>query len=92
MITINKLVINEVGLHARPASVFVQNANKFKSKIEIKNVGTGKGPVNAKSILSLLSLAVMSNTEVEITCDGEDEVEASQKLGELLDTDFEGYL
>lgn len=92
MITINKTVTNEVGLHARPASVFVQNANKFKSKIEIKNLNTGKGPVNAKSILSLLSLAVASNNQVEITLDGEDEVEASQKLGELLDTDFDGYL
>ena len=92
MITIHNTVTNEVGLHARPASVFVQNANKFKSKIEIKNLTTGKGPVNAKSILILLSLAVANNNEVEITFDGEDEVEASQKLGELLDTDFEGYL
>jgi len=88
MVTIKKIVTNEVRLHARPASIFVQNANRFNSKIEIKNIKSGKGPVNAKSILSVLSLAVLNNSEVEITFDGEDELEASERLGELLDTDF----
>jgi phosphotransferase system HPr (HPr) family protein len=73
------VVINEVGLHARPAAVFVQSAAKFKSSIRIRNLTNGKDFVDAKSILGVLVLGVSKDHLVEVEINGEDEVGACGK-------------
>ncbi|HSK51135.1 MAG TPA: HPr family phosphocarrier protein [Clostridia bacterium] len=63
---------NPSGLHARPAALFVRTAGRFRSKISVANPAAGKGPVDAKSILSVLTLGVSTGTEIEVAADGED--------------------
>jgi len=79
------VVRHEVGLHARPAALFVQTAKKFKSAI---SVGKDEMEVNAKSILSILTLGVNQNTVIKIKADGEDEEEAVKALQELVESNF----
>ena len=89
MAAATKLVItNPVGLHARPASIFVQTATQFASDIQITNVTGGKGPVNAKSILSILTLGVEKDFEVEISAVGQDEQDAVEALSALIRDNF----
>lgn len=88
MLVIREPVRNEVGLHARPAAIFVQSANKFRSRITIRNIKSGGAPVNAKSILHVLTLGVGQGDEVEIFVDGEDEASAAAALRHLLVSDF----
>ena len=76
------VVKNETGLHARPASQFVQKAAKFKSVIKLKKDGK---EANAKSIISVLSLGASKGSEITISCAGDDEQEALSALIELLD-------
>jgi phosphocarrier protein HPr len=71
---------NGSGLHARPASDFVREASKFSSDILIRNINIASAWVNAKSILSILTLGVENNHTVEIKVDGSDEVEAAHAL------------
>ena len=70
---------HQIGLHARPAKAFVQKANEFKSSIWIEK---DERHVNAKSLLGVLSMGVVQNTEVTIIADGVDEENA---LAELID-------
>jgi phosphocarrier protein FPr len=65
-------VRNPSGLHARPAALFVRTAGRFRSKISVANPAAGKGPVDAKSILSVLTLGVSTGTEIEVAADGDD--------------------
>jgi phosphotransferase system HPr (HPr) family protein len=81
-------VTNEVGLHARPASLFVQAAKKFTANIKVSNLTTGCKPVNAKSILSVLTLGVQKDHQILIQADGPDEDQAIQELQQLIDTNF----
>ena len=75
-------VKNEVGLHARPATYFIQKANEFKSGIwEEKE----ERRVNAKSLLGVLSLGIMKDTTVTLIADGSDEKEAVDALAELIE-------
>jgi len=76
---------NKVGLHARPASVFVQTAMKFKSDIVV--VKDGK-EVSAKSILGVLSLGAEKGSKILIKISGEDEKEAIEALDELINNNF----
>ncbi|MBA4543040.1 MULTISPECIES: HPr family phosphocarrier protein [Thermoactinomyces] len=71
----------ETGLHARPAALFVQEANKFTSEIFVVK-GTKK--VNAKSIMGIMSLAVSRGAEITIVADGSDEEAAVNKLAEIV--------
>jgi len=84
------VVHNKVGLHARPAAMFVQLANKFKSEILIAKTGAGGDDkeANAKSILSILTMAVCQGTEIRIRANGEDEEDAVNALCELIETNF----
>jgi phosphotransferase system HPr (HPr) family protein len=76
-----KLVIgNKVGLHARPAALFVQTANKFRSMITVIN---GKARANAKSILNILTLGAGSGSVVTVIAEGDDAAEALRALEEL---------
>jgi catabolite repression HPr-like protein len=71
------LVKRKSGLQARPAALFVQEANKFNSNIFIEKEGR---KVNAKSIMGIMSLAVGSGKEISIFVDGKDEAEALSAL------------
>jgi phosphocarrier protein len=82
------VVINEVGLHARPASLFVQCAGLYESKIMVRNVTSGLDFVDAKSILGVLILCVKKDHEIEVTIEGEDEKIAAEALKKIIDSDF----
>ncbi|MCG0274808.1 MAG: HPr family phosphocarrier protein [Thermosediminibacteraceae bacterium] len=79
------VVKNRTGLHARPAAMFVQTANKFKSEIFLEKEGK---KVNAKSIMGVMSLAVSQGTTVTISAQGDDEKEAVEALVELVESKF----
>ena len=81
-------VKNKVGLHARPASLFVQTAAKFSSKIKVKNLTTNGNFVDAKSIIMVLTLGVMKDHEVVIQTEGTDADAALSALKSLIDSDF----
>jgi phosphocarrier protein HPr len=85
---VREVVRNKVGLHARPASIFVQSAGKFRSRITIRNIKSGGQPVNAKSILHVLTLGVGQGDEVELLIEGEDEANAAARLRQLFVSDF----
>ena len=78
-------VNNQVGLHARPATFFIQKANEFKSSIWIEKE---ERRVNAKSLLGILSLGIVGGTQIRIIADGADEQEAVTALTELVDSGF----
>ncbi len=84
----NLIIKNEVGLHARPAAMFVKTANKFKSKIMVSNITRDTKAVPAKSILSVLTLAVLCNHEIHLEADGPDEGDAIAALTHLIESDF----
>ena len=79
------MVKNKTGLHARPASIFVQAATKFKSDILVRK---GDNTVSSKSIVSLLSLQINCESVITISADGIDEKEAVTTLVELVDKNF----
>ena len=76
---------NKTGLHARPASQFVQEASKFKSRLNIIKDGD---KFNAKSIMAILSMGAGKGTKLIIEAEGEDEKEAAQALKNLLNSGF----
>jgi len=79
------ILTNQVGLHARPATFFIQKANEFKSSIWIER---DERKVNAKSLLGVLSLGVVKGGEITLIADGEDEEEAVAALIELIESNF----
>jgi phosphotransferase system HPr (HPr) family protein len=81
-------VKNKVGLHARPAALFVQTANKFQSKVKVKNLTTKGDFVDAKSIIMVLTLGVMKDHEVLIQTDGSDADMALGALKALIENNF----
>jgi phosphocarrier protein len=85
MTTRNVTIQNNVGLHARPATFFIQKANSFKSSIWVEK---GDRRVNAKSLLGVLSLGIVQDMEITLLADGEDENEALEGLIELINTAF----
>lgn len=78
-------VQNQVGLHARPATSFIQKANEFKSSIWIEKE---ERRVNAKSLLGVLSLGIMGGTEIRIIAGGIDEEAAVNALVDLVNSGF----
>lgn len=78
-------VQNQVGLHARPATFFIQKANEFKSLVTIAK---DERKVNAKSLLGVLSLGITKGTNIIITADGPDEQQALDELEELILSNF----
>ncbi|MBQ7974145.1 MAG: HPr family phosphocarrier protein [Clostridia bacterium] len=79
------IVNNQVGLHARPATFFIQRANEFKSSIWIEKEAR---KVNAKSLLGVLSLGITKGTQINILADGADEEDAVNSLVELVESNF----
>ena len=85
MVTKEVVINNQVGLHARPATFFIQKANEFKSSIWVEKEDRR---VNAKSLLGVLSLGIVKGTAITLIADGTDEQEAISTLAELIDSDF----
>ncbi len=79
------MVQNQVGLHARPATFFIQKANEFKSSIWIEKE---ERRVNAKSLLGILSLGIVGGTQIRIIADGAYEEAAVTGLIELVESGF----
>lgn len=78
-------VQNQVGLHARPATFFIQKANEFKASIWVEKE---ERRVNAKSLLGVLSLGIVGGTDIKIIADGVDEQSAVDSLVNLVDSGF----
>ena len=78
-------VENQVGLHARPATFFIQKANEFKSSIWVEKE---ERRVNAKSLLGVLSLGIVGGTTIRIIADGADEQAAVDGLIKLVESGF----
>lgn len=78
-------ITNSIGLHARPATFFIQKANSYKSLIWIEK---DERKVNAKSLLGVLSLGIAKGMTVTLIADGQDEATAINGLSELIDTGF----
>ena len=74
-------VKNKLGLHARPAALFVQIANKFDAEISVKK---GKQLVNGKSIMGIMMLAASRGSKIYITAKGQDAREAIKELEKLV--------
>ena len=85
MVSSDVTVQNSVGLHARPATFFIQRANEFKSSIWVEK---DERRVNAKSLLGVLSLGIVKGTSIKIVADGSDEEEAVKTLVELIESNF----
>ncbi len=81
----NIIIKNRLGLHARPASRFAQLASTFKSEIRLMRNGES---VDGKSILEVLTLACPKGTELIITAEGPDSVEAIEALSNLVENEF----
>lgn len=79
------VITNETGIHARPASMFVQTAAKFKSKIKVSAKGK---TVDAKSILMIMGMGLVKGTEITISAEGEDAQKAVQTLVDLVKSNF----
>ena len=78
-------VENQVGLHARPATFFIQKANEFKSSIWVEKE---ERRVNAKSLLGVLSLGIVGGTPIRVIADGQDEEAAVEALVKLVNSGF----
>ena len=83
MITRSVTIKNSIGLHARPATFFIQKANTFKASIWVEK---DDRRVNAKSLLGILSLGITNGMTVTLIADGADENEAVEGLATLIDT------
>ncbi len=84
MRSIEVVVSNPSGLHARPATLFTQKAAEFEARITVENLDRGKGPVDAKSILMLLTAGVSRDHRIRLTADGADEDAAIDALAGLI--------
>ncbi len=82
---VEKYVVVETGLEARPAALFVQLASGFNSKI---NISIGNRIVNAKSIMGVISLGILDEQEVKIAAEGEDQDQAVKELEAFLKGGF----
>ena len=85
MVSKEVVINNQVGLHARPATFFIQKANEFKSSIWVEK---DERRVNAKSLLGVLSLGIVKGTTINLIADGPDQDEAFDTLSALIDSDF----
>ena len=85
MITREVTVLNEVGLHASPATFFIQKANEFQSFITVTK---DERKVNAKSLLGVLSLGITKGTTITLNAEGADEEQALQELEALIMSNF----
>ena len=83
MVSRSVTIQNNVGLHARPATFFIQKANSYKCSIWVEKEDCR---VNAKSLLGVLSLGISKGMNITIIADGNDEAEAVDGLTELVNS------
>lgn len=83
----NVVIGSSVGLHARPAALFVQAAARQPVKVKIARVGSD--PVDARSILSVLALDARNGEEVVLSAEGDGDEKALAELAELLQRDLD---
>lgn len=81
----NKTILNEEGLHARPAGILAKEANGFQSKVELSFNGR---KVNAKSSMSLMTLGLVKGSEIQLHAEGPDAEQAVDRLSLLIDQQF----
>ena len=86
MISRNVTIKNSVGLHARPATFFIQKANSYRSSIWVEKEDCR---VNAKSLLGVLSLGIVKGMTITLIADGSDEAAAVEGLAALIDSEFQ---
>ena len=86
MITKEVKISNAIGLHARPATFFIQKANTYASTIWVEK---DDRKVNAKSLLGVLSLGIAKGMTITLVADGQDETLAIEGLADLIDKGFE---
>lgn len=86
MISREITITNTIGLHARPATFFIQKANGYKSTLWVEK---DDRRVNAKSLLGVLSLGIAQGMTIKLIADGADEVDALDGLQELINTGFQ---
>lgn len=79
------VIQNETGLHARPASLFVQTANQFESDVFIVKDGN---KINGKSIMGIMSAGIVQNIEITIEAHGKDEEKAVGELVQIVESKF----
>lgn len=85
MVSKEVTILNATGLHARPASMFVQTAGKFKSDVNVIKDGN---TINAKSIMGIMAAGISQGTVVDIQANGPDEQEAVDVLVQLINDKF----
>jgi len=85
MISVEKEIINKLGLHARSAAKLLACANQFSSQITLK---TSDKTADAKSILALMTLAASQGTLITLSADGDDEQNAIAAISDLIDDYF----
>ncbi len=85
MISRNVQITNNVGLHARPATFFIQKANSYRSSVWVEK---DDRRVNAKSLLGVLSLGIVKGMTITLIADGPDEADALEGLAVLINTGF----
>ncbi len=78
-------IVNSLGLHARPAAMIVQAANRFRSEVQFEKDGL---QVNAKSIMGVLTLAAAKGSTVVVVCEGPDAGEAMAALARVFESGF----
>ena len=85
MLTAEALVVNRLGLHARPSAKLTATASKFKSEVWLSK---GSRRINAKSIMGVMMLAAARGSTLVIEAEGADEREAVEALRQLIDSGF----
>jgi len=76
---------NKLGLHARPAAVFVQTANRFEASVEVEKEDL---KIDGKSIMGIMTLAAEMGSSIVVRTAGKDAVEAMEALGKLIESNF----
>jgi phosphotransferase system HPr (HPr) family protein len=84
MRTVELVLLNTSGLHARPAALFVQAAGRHAARVTVENLDRGTQPVDAKSILMVLTAGVQRGHRIRVTADGPDEVTAIGAIAEAV--------
>ena len=86
MISRDVTITNTIGLHARPATFFIQKANAYKCSVWVEKEDR---KVNAKSLLGVLSLGIAQGMTIKLIAEGADELEALDGLEALIDSGFD---
>jgi Phosphotransferase System HPr (HPr) Family len=82
------VITSRTGLHARPATLFAKTASKFSASVTVENLTKTSKPINAKSVLHILSAGIAKDSHLRISADGSDEKEAVAALVQLIETNF----